>query len=64
LEIPVTKNQAYRAMVQFLDERFSRLPSEALGQLLGEMTLLQDGRPADPAIIAEWDRAVEIAFHD
>ncbi len=60
----MTKNQAYRAMFLFLDERFSRLPSEGWGQLLGEMTPLQDGRPADPAIIAEWDRAVEIALHD
>jgi hypothetical protein len=60
----MTTNQAYRVMVAFLNERYSRLPSDALGQLSGEMTMLADGSPADRAIIAEWNRAVETVLHE
>jgi hypothetical protein len=49
---------AYKIMVRFLEDRYSRLPSDALGGLLGELTLLEDGRPADSAIVGEWENAV------
>ena len=52
---------AYNTMVQFLEARYDRLPSDALGTLLGELTLQADGKPADPAVDADWDRAVESA---
>ena len=64
VETAMTKIQAYRAMFEFLHDRYSRLPSDGLGQLLGEMALLEDGVPADSAIVAEWDKAVEIAIQD
>jgi hypothetical protein len=57
----MTPKDAYRAMFIFLDERYSRLPSETLAQLLGELTLLEDGYPSDPAVKLEWDRAIEQA---
>lgn len=57
----MTPNQAYRAMFIFLDDRYSKLPSDALGALLGELTQLHDGKPADPAIDADWQRAVRLA---
>ena len=52
---------AYRMMVQFLEDRYERLPSDDLGALLGELSLSiwADGGPGDPAIKAEWDRACE-----
>lgn len=50
---------AYKTMVQFLEERYDRLPSDALGVLLGELALQADGRPADPAVEADWDRVVD-----
>lgn len=49
----------YKTMVQFLESRYDRLPSDALGSLLGELALQADDRPADLAIEAEWDRAVD-----
>ena len=57
------ERMAYTAMVHFLKDRYRRLPSEALGQLLGEMSLdlWNDGEPADSAIAAEWERAFELA---
>ncbi len=50
---------AYKKMVQFLEDRYERLPSDALGALLGELAIQADGRPADPAVDAEWNRAVD-----
>lgn len=50
---------AYRMMFQFLEDRYNRLPSDDLGNLLGELTLQRDGKPNDPAVVAEWERAVE-----
>ena len=51
--------QAYRAMVHFLEDRYGRVPSDALGGLLGELALQQDGLPADPAVVADWKRALD-----
>jgi hypothetical protein len=48
--------EAYRMMFEFLEARYRRLPSDALGALLGEMQLAADGEPFDPAIAEEWDR--------
>jgi len=49
---------AYQTMFEFLEQRYQKLPSDALGGLLGDLRLLEDGEPADPAMAAEWDRAV------
>jgi hypothetical protein len=46
-------------MVQFLEDRYSRLPSDELGGLLGELSLLADGKPVDSAVVADWHRAVD-----
>ena len=54
---------AYQTMFRFLEERYSRFPSDQLGALLGELQLAADGKPFDSAVIAEWDRAVESVQH-
>jgi len=51
--------EAYEIVLRFLEERYARLPSDALGALLGEMQLADDGSPFDQAIIGEWNSAVE-----
>jgi hypothetical protein len=50
--------EAYQAMFRFLDDYYSRLPSDGLGQLLSEMQLADDGKPFDPAITEDWNAAV------
>ena len=57
----LSDEQAYAAMYRFLEERWKRLKSDDLGNLLGELSLLADGLPADPAIREEWRRAVAYA---
>ncbi len=54
---------AYKTMVQFLEDRYNRLPSDELGGLLGELSLLPDGKPADSAVTADWHRAVDRVAH-
>ena len=46
-------------MFRFLEDRFSRLPSDELGALLGELALRDDGKPGDLAIIEDWEKAVK-----
>lgn len=57
----LTSDQAYLAMFAFLDRQFS-LGWEELGGVLGSMSLLADGSPADPALAQDWRAAVEAAL--
>ena len=56
----VTAEQAYLAMFHFLDRKFDSGVRE-LADVLGPMSLLPDGTPADPAFAQEWAEAVEQA---
>lgn len=53
----VTEQQAYLAMFAFLEARYQRGPSDALGTLLGSLSLLPDGSPADAALAEDWRNA-------
>jgi hypothetical protein len=52
-------NEAYSAMYSYLESLFKRTGSDYLGGLLGDMSLLQDGSTADPAIWNDWLQAIE-----
>lgn len=53
--------QAYAAMYWYLDRYYQHTRSDEIGGLLGSMSLLQGGSPADPAIWPDWLKAVERA---
>lgn len=56
----LSPEDAYAAMYEFLDaywKRGGRL-SDDLAILLGELTVLQDGMPADSAMWPEWIDAI------
>lgn len=55
---PLTEQQAYRAMVFFLIGHWKRTGSADIGALLGGLSLLPDGRPADPAVLADFRDAI------
>jgi hypothetical protein len=57
----LTSQQAFLAMYSFLDAHYQRSKADAVGALLGSMSLLRDGRPADPAIENDWQVAVRAA---
>jgi hypothetical protein len=58
----MTEKQAYAAMFRFLEQLYVRTKSNELGGLLGGMSLLRDGSPADPAIADDWRQAVQYAL--
>mgnify|MGYP000919022278 CR=1 FL=1 len=53
----MTAEQAYLAMFHFLDRKFDAGVRE-LADILGPMSLLPDGTPADPAFAQDWAEAV------
>ena len=57
----LTQEQAYLAMYAFLDKQFLNGWTE-LGGILGSMSLLPDGSPADAALASDWQDAVAAAI--
>lgn len=55
----LNENQAYMAMFYYLEDLFDNQGFDELGGLLGSMQLLEDGAPADPAAIKDWEKAVK-----
>jgi hypothetical protein len=49
-------------MLYFLGEIYKRTESDTLGGLLGAISTLQDGSPADAAVVRDWDEAVDYAL--
>ncbi len=61
-KISLSADQAYRAMVLFLERQYALAGSDQLGALLGGLALLDDGSPADPALAKDWQEAVRAAL--
>jgi hypothetical protein len=59
----LNEKQAYDAMVRFLDAYWERggRKSEDLAGLLGSLSLLPDGTPADAAMWEDWLNALREA---
>lgn len=57
----MTEHEAYLAMFAFLEKNYGRGPSDEVGALLGALSLLPDGTPADPAMAADWVAACNAA---
>lgn len=53
---------AYLAMFSFLEEYGRLTSSDDIAGLLGSMSLLNDGQPADAGIWSEWEDAVQKAI--
>jgi len=58
----MTRDQAYAAMFRFLSQYYGRTQDDVVGVLLGAMSIMDDGTPADPAITPDWTEAVEYAL--
>ncbi|MEG3439488.1 hypothetical protein V0288_20340 [Pannus brasiliensis CCIBt3594] len=50
----LTREQAFAAMVAFLEDYYQRTQADDIGALLGSLQLLSDGKPADPALWEDW----------
>ena len=51
---------AYQAMIAFLEKYYHLTHTGEIGGLLGSMQLMEDGKPADPAIWDDWLEAVRV----
>ncbi|RVT47779.1 hypothetical protein EMM73_03235 [Rheinheimera sediminis] len=58
-EIKITTEQAYLAMIAFLENYYSLTNADEIGALLGGLSLLPDGGSADPAAKSDWDDAIQ-----
>ncbi len=58
----LTPRQAYLCMFEFLRRHDERGPTDEVGGLLGSLSLLPDGPPADPACSSDWAEAVAAAL--
>ena len=54
----LTCRQAYLVMFEFLRRHYERGPTDEIGGLLGNLSLLTDGAPADPASRSDFEAAV------
>jgi hypothetical protein len=54
----LTPRQAYLCMFEFLRQYYARGQSDEIGGLLGSLSVLTDGLPADPAQASDWANAV------
>ena len=61
MTIYLTEKQAYEAMYQYLVYLYEITQSDYIGGLLGEMSTLEDGGTADPAVWEVWLRCVSEA---
>jgi hypothetical protein len=60
----LTEKQAFLAMIEFLDTYYQQTKSDDIGALLGGLQLLEDGKPADPAMWYDWLQSVEKILPD
>ena len=56
---PLTIDEAYLAMYEFLLSVWKRTQDDELGNLLSDMSLLENGKTADPATWGDWIKCVE-----
>ena len=54
----LTIEEAYLAMISYLNYLYELTDSDTLGGMLGDMCFLDDGVTADPAVWGEWLDAV------
>jgi microcompartment protein CcmK/EutM len=59
----LSEEQAYLAMFAFLEAHYELTKADDVGALLGGLSLLPDGQPADPACRNDWKRAVDAALN-
>jgi hypothetical protein len=57
----LSEREAYLAMYSFLAAHYQRGPSDAIGALLGSLSLLPGGNSTDPAMMDDWHVACAAA---
>ena len=50
--------EAYQAMFRFIEMYYERTQADDIGAILGSMSILEDGKPADGVMWQEWLDAI------
>jgi N-acetyl-anhydromuramyl-L-alanine amidase AmpD len=59
MEEKITLLEAYKTMITFLDDYYTRFGQDSLSSVLGAIDLMPDGNPVDPAAWFDWLEAVK-----
>ncbi|QAA21586.1 MULTISPECIES: hypothetical protein [Sporolactobacillus] len=54
----LNEKEALKVMIDFLDNYYNQTKADDVAVLLGSLTLLDDGKPADAAMWGEWLDAI------
>ena len=57
-EKTLTLDDAYDAMVDYLEKYYEKTKSDDIGLLVGDMMLFDDGISTDPAALDDWNQSV------
>ena len=57
-EKTLTLDEAYDAMVDYLEKYYEKTKSDDLGSLLDDMALLADEKPLDSAVLSDWNQSI------
>lgn len=60
----ITVNQAFRAMILFLEMYYKGFDSDILAGILSDLQICPDGETADPATGKEWLECLKKAIAD
>jgi hypothetical protein len=55
----LTTVEVFQAMILFLETYYEQTQADDIGALLGSLQLLEDGKPADPALWQDWLKSSE-----
>jgi hypothetical protein len=55
----LTQQEAFQTMIAFLEAYYEQTQADDIGALLGSLQLLEDGKPADPAMWQDWIEAYQ-----
>lgn len=55
----ISVKEAYNAMFSFLEDLYVKYEFDQLGGLLGSMSILPDGSPADQAMWDDWIKCIQ-----
>jgi len=58
----LTTAEAFQAMLLFLETYYEQTQADDIGALLGSLQLLEDGKPADPALWQDWLKSSELVI--
>lgn len=55
----LTEEEAFQAMIKFLEKYYNLTKSDDVGGLLGSLMIVENGKPLDIALWYDWIKSLE-----